>query len=240
MENAKENETMSKSDFDKLMNTEFKVYCYNTIDEEPGTIIINNNISNIFNKNTLFEMDKQCFRTFKLGDLLKQGMITVGSTDIMETLTIQYPDPSYVEMGLSNDKPKIKGKYLHGSRNQLISIPTKTDFILEPLSPISSNDTKISSKRLFNDVFVYDDFEYEGIYEEFKESKNNNLLGNLNNTLNSSLNNSFNGDKTNSEPNINSLENILVKKKTDNKTDNNGKHDDVIDLNEQLKLISHR
>ncbi len=117
---------------EQLLDTEYLIYNFSTYNSEPGTIITHPDLAIIFDENKLFKMDNVNVKTIRLRDIIEKGFITIGSTDIMETLDITYPNPA-----LNNkNKPTIKGKYIHGSRKELITYPTGIDFIYDPESEI--------------------------------------------------------------------------------------------------------
>jgi hypothetical protein len=121
------------SDTDTILNTEVVIYAYTTNDNEPGTIILNTSVNpkltDIFDNNILFTMHDVNKKTIRLEELFVNGIISVGSTDLMETLKICYPDPR-----INKNKPKITGRYMHGSRRRLIAKPLNVEFELDPAS----------------------------------------------------------------------------------------------------------
>jgi hypothetical protein len=122
-------ETMLLSGHDMdLLETEFNIYSYLTQDNKPGTIIAHIDLAPVFDKNKLFTMDDVSVKTVKLRDIIGKGFISVGSTDLMDTLDITYCAKN------QNIKPLIKGKYLHGSRKKLIAKPTQIEFEYDPVS----------------------------------------------------------------------------------------------------------
>jgi hypothetical protein len=118
-------------DLESLLNSEYHIYSYVTADHEPGTVIVDPALSDLFGKQILFEMD-QCssVKKFKLKELLQTGLVSAGSVDLMETLTINYPNKIFSP----ESKPKIIGKYVHGSRKRLIGDKLNIDFEYEPKS----------------------------------------------------------------------------------------------------------
>ena len=64
-----------------------------------------------------------------LRSILESGVVSVGSTDLMETINIKYPDQR-----ICSDKPTITGMYMHGSRRRLIAEPLDTEFNYDPES----------------------------------------------------------------------------------------------------------
>lgn len=70
--------------------------------------------------------------TVKLRDVLVKGFISVGSTDLMDSIDIIHPHKYIVEQ--SGDRSVIKGRYFHGSRRDLIAKPTGIDFLYDPVS----------------------------------------------------------------------------------------------------------
>ena len=118
-----------------ILNTELTIYNYTTTDGSPGTIIVNSNDTTnpklriLFDENKLFIMENVTERKITLRDILEQGIVSIGSTDIMESLTICYPDSR-----ISNKKPSVKGLYMHGSRKRLIAETLNTEFDYDPES----------------------------------------------------------------------------------------------------------
>lgn len=123
------------TDITDILDTKFTIYTYTTESDEIGTIIINTKIDGVIKDNNLFEMVNPVSKTITLRELLEKGFVKLGSTDIMESLDITYPDKAF-----SNDKPIIKGKYLHGSRKDLISNRVDVDFICDPPSEEDTAD----------------------------------------------------------------------------------------------------
>lgn len=117
----------------QLLDTEFTVYIYTTTDGEIGSVIVNTTanpkLADVFDNNKLFIMESYEKKVFKLRDLLQNGVLTIGSTDLMETLKIVYPDNRFYDA-----KPTIKGLYMHGSRKRLIAETCETEFEYEPES----------------------------------------------------------------------------------------------------------
>lgn len=134
-----------------LLDTDLTVFTYVTTDNEPGTIILNTtanpNLDVIFDNNSLFAMYETKKKTIKLKDIFENGIVNFGSVDLMETLKIVYPDKR-----LSDVKPKIIGKYMHGSRKRLIAEPLRTEFDYDPES-----ETEIVEFEVTDDVI--DDIE---------------------------------------------------------------------------------
>lgn len=140
-ENINEKDEQVERDFVKgelddkksLLNleTEYHIYSYITADNDPGTVIVDSKLSKLFEDQVLFGMDNcSKIQTFKISDLLKRGFICAGSVDLMETLDIVYPNKKL----FPNSKPKIVGKYMHGSRKRLIGEKLDIDFDYEPES----------------------------------------------------------------------------------------------------------
>jgi hypothetical protein len=121
--------TVKTNDIDTLLDTEFTVFSFITDDYEPGAVITRSELRKVFDENSLFNMNFVKSRSIKLRQLLTEGVITVGSVDTMETLTIVYPDQR-----VSQVKPVIKGRYMHGSREILISEKVNIHFDLDPAS----------------------------------------------------------------------------------------------------------
>lgn len=123
-----------------LLDTNLTIFTYVTNDTEPGAIILNTtanpNLDTIFDNNSLFTMHDTKKKIIKLRDILENGVVCFGSIDLMETIKIIYPDKR-----LSDDKPKIIGTYIHGSRKSLIAGPLRTEFDYDPESdPESDNE----------------------------------------------------------------------------------------------------
>lgn len=129
----------STTSLEDILQTPLVVYSYVTTDNIPGTIIINpavnSKLKNLFDDNKLFEMIDVKEKQITLKQILEKGIITVGSTDIMETINISYPDQR-----ISNDPPTIKGLYMHGSRKRLIAEYLNTEFMYDPASEHEYDD----------------------------------------------------------------------------------------------------
>jgi hypothetical protein len=118
---------------EQILDAEYKVYNYLTdTGNESGTIIVHPDLSIVFDENKLFSMNDVSTKIIKLRDLIENGFISVGSTDIMDNLQIQYPHPVLARSTMV--KPNIKGIYMHGSRKQLIAGPTNIVFDYDPVS----------------------------------------------------------------------------------------------------------
>lgn len=115
---------------DDILDTKLTIFSYTTADD-PGTLIINSSVNpklkDLFEDNSLFVMEDVKMKQITIRDILEQGVLSVGSTDLMETVSICYPDPRLI-----NTKPLIKGLYMHGSRRRLIAEPLETEFTYDP------------------------------------------------------------------------------------------------------------
>lgn len=125
---------LSNVNISDVLDTKLKIYSYVTDDHEPGTIITPHELEQIFDNDVLFKMYDVSHKNISLRQLLEKGFISVGSTDIMETLDIEYP------LFNTTKKPTIKGKYMHGSRKKLILEKTGIDFTLDPESDEEINN----------------------------------------------------------------------------------------------------
>lgn len=148
-----ESSQVSDNQWNQILDTTFCVYNYTTTDYESGTIIINKDLSKIMDEQKLFDMNNMNVTLVTLRDLLEKGFMSVGSIDLMDTMKITYPCPKYSDMFNKNVdvfnklKPRIKGKYMHGSRKKLIIEPTGIDFELNPYdSDEKSDDEKTESE----------------------------------------------------------------------------------------------
>ena len=121
------------NNLDDILETELTVYSYTTDDGLPGTIIINSMVNpkleTLFDDDKLFVMDNVKTRKITLKSILESGVVSVGSTDLMETINISYPDQR-----ICTKKPTITGLYMHGSRRRLIAEPLDTEFNYDPES----------------------------------------------------------------------------------------------------------
>lgn len=132
-------ESKQLPDQNQILDTIFCVYNYMTEDYEPGTVIINKDLSIIMDEQKLLKMDNMNVKLITLRDLLETGFVSVGSIDLMDTMKITYPCPKYSESE-SHLKARIEGKYMHGSRKQLIVKPTGIDFELDPSESDDENE----------------------------------------------------------------------------------------------------
>ena len=137
-------ENYTYDQLNQILDTQFCVYNYTTLDYESGTIIVNKKLSPIVDEQNLFDMNNMNMKMITLRDLLENGFISVGSVDIMDTMKITYPSLQYSDITNFKTKPKIEGKYIHGSRKKLIIDPTGIDFDLDPddSEDKSDNDTQ--------------------------------------------------------------------------------------------------
>lgn len=123
----------TKSLLDDILDTELTIYSYVTTDNVPGTIIINSlvnpKLKTFFDDNSLFMMEDVKTKQITLRNILESGIVSVGSTDLMETINISYPDQR-----ICSNKPTINGLYMHGSRRRLIAEPLGEKFIYDPES----------------------------------------------------------------------------------------------------------
>lgn len=168
-----------------LLDTEIVVFSYVTLNDEPGTIIVNTNVnasSNLetyFNCTDLFIMEKTVKKKIKLRDLLLNGVTTIGSTDTMETLQINIPDKR-----ISSKKPSIVGKFMHGSRKHLIAVPLDIDFDYDPESEPEPDNTDFD--------FDIDDDVIDDVIDDIINNNNNvaNVanVDNVDNIVNSNSN----------------------------------------------------
>lgn len=136
---------INTNDLVKMLDTEYNIYNYLTLDNESGTIIIDQRLDTVFKENKLFGMVKETIKTIKLKDILEKGFISIGSTDIMDPVNISCPHPL-----LEGLKPKITGRYMHGSRKELISKPTNINFEYD-----FDSDTEVVEDK--KDYFDFDE-----------------------------------------------------------------------------------
>lgn len=115
---------------DQILDTEYLVYSYKTVDDEPGSIICDPSLEPVFQNNVPLEMCESNYKIFKLRDLINNGFVSVGSTDLMETIKIRVPNKTIHP----STRPKIVGRYMHGSRKRLFADRTGLDFEYEPES----------------------------------------------------------------------------------------------------------
>jgi len=138
--------SVDSNDLVKMLDTEYNIYNYLTLDNESGTIIIDQRLDTVFKENKLFGMVKETIKTIKLKDILEKGFISIGSTDIMDPVNISCPHPL-----LEGLKPKITGRYMHGSRKELISKSTNINFEYD-----FDSDTEVIEEDK-KDYFDFDD-----------------------------------------------------------------------------------
>lgn len=130
-------ESIDKDTLFKLLDTEYKVYSYLTIDNEPGTVITDRRLEKVFDDNKFFTMDNVKTSIIKLRDIIEKGYISVGSVDLMDSVRIVCPHPDL------NLKSKISGRYMHGSRKAIISNTTNIEFSYEPDSDVEDEADEI-------------------------------------------------------------------------------------------------
>lgn len=140
----------SVDDLVKMLDSEYVVYSYLTLDNDPGTIIVDPKLQPVFDTDKLFKMECVKKRSITLREILEKGFLSIGSIDLMETVNITYPNKHLVEGQTNVTKPLIKGMYLHGSRRRLISDPTKIDFDYDPESDHETFDFDENEDDDFN------------------------------------------------------------------------------------------
>jgi hypothetical protein len=139
------NKLLESVEMNKLLDSEYHMYSYMTAENEQGSIIVDSIMSKLFEDQALFEMDKSDVKKFTLRDLLQKGFISSGTIDIMEPIEIVYPNRTL----FPGTKPKIIGKYMHGSRRSLIGEKLNVDFDYDPESDheyVDYNDDDIDEK----------------------------------------------------------------------------------------------
>jgi hypothetical protein len=178
---------------ESILNTEYVIYSYITADHEPGTIIVDSKLRNVFDEQKLFEMQTVSSNNIKLKDIIEKGFISVGSVDIMDTVNITYPHKYITDR--TKEKPTIKGTYLHGSRRELIGETTGIDFEYDPPSELENE----------NEYVDFDDF--DNLNQSANNDKDNAL--NTNNDTNNELTVScINQSKNSNEPNFDWLRDL--------------------------------
>jgi hypothetical protein len=125
--------TQNHSDVSK--SVQFTLYTYTTLMGKHGTIILSEyaskKLEKLIEQNKLVEMESFDKCTFSLGELLTKGIIINGCSDLIDSLQITLPDNKYTD-----EKPKINGKFLHGSRKELFRDLSDVDFTYEPESEV--------------------------------------------------------------------------------------------------------
>lgn len=169
---------------EQILDTKYKIYSYITEDNEPGTIIVDPKLQNIFDNNKLFNMEKTSVKIVTLREILNKGYISIGSTDHMETLDIVHPSQL-----ISSDKPKIIGKYMYGSRKALIGDQLGIDFLMDPESePESDSDLdseSILGNKIYTDIYdstdsdIYDEYNTNDEYNTYTQNDAHNKNDNL-------------------------------------------------------------
>jgi hypothetical protein len=130
------------------MDTKFTIYNYSTDDGLTGSLIVRTELCKLFDENTLFDMKNVSKKTVTLNELLTKGYMSVGSTDTMEPLDLEY----------NNDILKVKGLCIHGSRKELIGNKLGLETVYEPENSdieeiIDTMDTDFEEiKRNYKDV----------------------------------------------------------------------------------------
>jgi len=167
--NNKDNNNNNKVLLESILDTEYIVYTYLTPDYKPGAVIVDPKFRPIFDEKNLFEMESLKSTTIKLRDVLKKGFISVGSTDLMESIDITHPHKYIVEQ--SGARSVIKGRYFHGSRRELIAEPTGIDFTYDP---VSDNESEDKSDDKCDDKCDYncDDYQNDNLNNNFSINDN--------------------------------------------------------------------
>jgi hypothetical protein len=178
-------------------DTKFTLYTYTTPMDKQGTIILTeyaaNKLEKMIESNALIEMRVVDKCSFSLDELLTKGLIINGDSDLIDSLQITIPDKSYTD-----EKPKIVGKYFHGSRKKLFS-GVDVDFMYDPSSSDDEkevdNDKNITNAprivRIFDDTNdepydeSYDNINYDNI--NIEEYDNTNDMPNLECLINASI-----------------------------------------------------
>lgn len=125
----------------------FTLYTYTTPMDKQGTIILTeyaaNKLEKMIESNALIEMRVVDKCSFSLDELLTKGLIINGDSDLIDSLKITIPDKSYTDK-----KPKIVGKFFHGSRKKLFS-GVDVEFMYDPSS---SDDEKEKDDNNKNNI----------------------------------------------------------------------------------------
>lgn len=141
---------MSTVNLNDILDTKIDIITYLTEGGDIGTLLINTSsnskLTSMFEEGKLFEMDSVVKKTITLRDIFTKGVIPNGSTDIFDSVTIEYPD-----IRLCDNKPTITGTFMHGSRKKLIGDYLETDFVYQPPSDSDSNSDSDSDSNVNND-----------------------------------------------------------------------------------------
>jgi hypothetical protein len=152
---------------DSILDTEYVVYTYLTPEYKPGAVIVDPKFRPIFDEKHLFEMESLQSTTLKLRDILVKGFISVGSTDLMDSIDITHPHKYIVEQ--SGAKSTIKGRYFHGSRRDLIAKPTGIDFTYDPVSDEEKSEDEEKENNI-NDDYHNEMNTYRNDHNQLSES----------------------------------------------------------------------
>ena len=132
-----------------LLDLKFKIYTYNTRDYEPGTIIVHPDLTNLFDTQLLFDMEKVTTIEISLEDILHKGFIKIGNTDLMENMDIEYPI-------LQNNKypsRRIIGKHMDVGQSAIMrTIPDcKIDYELK--SNLNMDYDSDSDSNIYDNIY---------------------------------------------------------------------------------------
>ena len=146
-------ESKESKELNSILDQKLKFYTYITATHEPGTLIMHPDLSEPFDTNMLFDMDKRVVKEISIRDILEKGFIKIGDTDTMEDMDIEYP----IIPNENYSQNKITGKHWDWSGSEVASAIGKNFLVNQ-----SNNDYDSD----FDDIDDFDHVERDEVMFE--------------------------------------------------------------------------